>query len=102
MSLVKIKLVKKSRVRHLIQNLFLFLLKKIFPKKNHLYKKKIKKLMNKMRSEPYFFCKVFFLRILYPKFFLLPSKPNVAKAPVSNEAGNVISLGSPLYPGIVM
>jgi len=63
----------KSLFRALVQQLFLKILSKLFPKKFSSYKNKIRFIMNRSASHIYLFLISFCLRFRYPRYFILPS-----------------------------
>ena len=64
----------KSLFRALVQQLFLKILSKLFPKKFLSYKNKIRFIMNKSAAHTHLFLASFCLRFKYPRYFILPSR----------------------------
>lgn len=65
---------KKSKIRELIQELFLKLLNYVFGVKFQFYKNKIKLLMSNIRLKKILYFETLILRIKYPLYFKLPAK----------------------------
>ena len=63
----------KSLFRALVQEFFLKILSKLFPKKFSSYKNKIKFIMDVSALHTYLFLFSFYLRFRYPRYFILPS-----------------------------
>ena len=63
----------KSLLRAFVQQLFLTILSKLFPKKFLSYKKKIRRFMNIFAARSYLFLMGFCLRFRHPRYFIMPS-----------------------------
>ena len=63
----------KSLLRAFVQQLFLTILSKLFPKKFLSYKKKIRDFMNRFAAHSHMFLMGFYLRLRHPLYFTMPS-----------------------------
>jgi phosphorylcholine metabolism protein LicD len=63
----------KNFIQGKLQQLFLSILSKLFPKKFEFYKEKTKNIMNITRSHLFFGLIIFYLRFKYPLYIRLPS-----------------------------